>query len=426
MAVQCTPSAAVGAALLLKAKSSACRQASFRTNLTQIVGMVLRDDLPSSHRPSFFTALTAVLGPRGDQTLGQTTAQPRHIDLAHTAPHVETTTSIKLKHGTFYDGAANGNTYGPLPGVQAQTLTDVTQLAAATAWRSRRIDPTGFYWLGARYYEPTSGRFLSADPMGHAASPSLYDYAGGDPVNHTDSDGRLATKIANVVADPYNGAAWNDVFKAIDTLNAFNEQRYDELIQKYGQYLNAENGGFFETRADAQRAMIINTALGQREGWEYQADVIDAKTFFANMGILYFGPQYFVTPAFSNWMVGEPRTDANGTPYISEFCDPWFNMALGPLGVTRSSDGIPTLGYPNSAIRDSAHSHPPPEGEGFSGNDQYFYGDKARGNGLIGNVITPLSNVFSTAGYESPVKKVDIIPQKDLQDIRDFFGKGRL
>jgi RHS repeat-associated protein len=43
----------------------------------------------------------------------------------------------------------------------------------------------------ARYYEPTSGRFLSADPMGQAASPSLYDFAGGDPVNFFDPDGRF-------------------------------------------------------------------------------------------------------------------------------------------------------------------------------------------------------------------------------------------
>lgn len=81
--------------------------------------------------------------------------------------------------------------YGPLPGVAAQTLGDVTQLASATAWRSRRIDPTGFYWLGARYYEPTSGRFLSADPMGHVASRSLYDFANGDPVNYFDPTGRI-------------------------------------------------------------------------------------------------------------------------------------------------------------------------------------------------------------------------------------------
>ncbi len=92
--------------------------------------------------------------------------------------------------GTVTWNTTRVGAYGPLPGVQAQTLTDVSQLAAATAWRSRRIDPTGFYWLGARYYEPASGRFLSADPMGQAASPSLYDYAGGDPVNRSDPDGR--------------------------------------------------------------------------------------------------------------------------------------------------------------------------------------------------------------------------------------------
>jgi len=87
--------------------------------------------------------------------------------------------------------------YGPLPGTQAATLTDITQLAASTAWRGRRIDPTGFYDLGARYYEPTSGRFLSADPFGQAASPSLYDFAGGDPVNSFDPTGRCPDKNSN-------------------------------------------------------------------------------------------------------------------------------------------------------------------------------------------------------------------------------------
>jgi RHS repeat-associated protein len=115
--------------------------------------------------------------------------------------------------------------YGPLPGIQAQTLTDVTQLAAATAWRSRRIDPTGFYWLGARYYEPTSGRFLSADPMGHAASPSLYDYAGGDPVNGMDPDGRCASKLAQFMSDPIgNTGLLNDIYADVNAINAFNAQ----------------------------------------------------------------------------------------------------------------------------------------------------------------------------------------------------------
>jgi hypothetical protein len=51
--------------------------------------------------------------------------------------------------------------------------------------------------LHARYYEPTSGRFLSADPFGQTVSPSLYDYAGGDPVNFFDPDGRAGTISSN-------------------------------------------------------------------------------------------------------------------------------------------------------------------------------------------------------------------------------------
>jgi RHS repeat-associated protein len=80
--------------------------------------------------------------------------------------------------------------YGPLPDSAATPLTDATQLAQSLVWRGHRIDPTGLYYLGARYYEPTSGRFLSPDPKGQAASMSLYDFCNGDPVNGFDPDGR--------------------------------------------------------------------------------------------------------------------------------------------------------------------------------------------------------------------------------------------
>jgi RHS repeat-associated protein len=116
--------------------------------------------------------------------------------------------------------------YGPLPGVQAQTLTDVSQVAASTAWRSRRIDPTGFYWLGARYYEPTSGRFLSADPMGQAASPSLYDFCGGDPVNRFDPDGRCKTDLDNYL---------DQVSQNLDKLDSGGFEPFGTV--HYGQYV---------------------------------------------------------------------------------------------------------------------------------------------------------------------------------------------
>jgi len=82
--------------------------------------------------------------------------------------------------------------YGAVPGYQAPTLLGGTPLANTLVWRSRGIDPRGFYNLGARYYDPLAGHFLSPDPLGHAASMDLYSFCGGDPVNRFDPTGRFA------------------------------------------------------------------------------------------------------------------------------------------------------------------------------------------------------------------------------------------
>jgi RHS repeat-associated protein len=80
--------------------------------------------------------------------------------------------------------------YGPAPDSPVHYLSEGASLTQSTAWRGKRQDITGYYYLGARYYEPSSARFLSTDPMGHGASMSLYDYAGGDPINFVDPTGR--------------------------------------------------------------------------------------------------------------------------------------------------------------------------------------------------------------------------------------------
>ncbi|MET9221546.1 RHS repeat-associated core domain-containing protein [Streptomyces sp. NPDC003300] len=49
------------------------------------------------------------------------------------------------------------------------------------------LDPTGLYKMGARYYDPTLGRFTQTDPSGQETNP--YAAFGGDPVNHTDPNG---------------------------------------------------------------------------------------------------------------------------------------------------------------------------------------------------------------------------------------------
>ena len=49
--------------------------------------------------------------------------------------------------------------------------------------------PTGYVLMGARLYNPSSGRFLSLDPV-LGGSANAYDYCSADPVNCTDLDGQ--------------------------------------------------------------------------------------------------------------------------------------------------------------------------------------------------------------------------------------------
>jgi RHS repeat-associated protein len=71
-----------------------------------------------------------------------------------------------------------------------------------------RVDETGYINLGACLYDSVAGRFISADPLGHAASSDLYSFCGGDPVNHFDADGRLGRgfyqglQLGSVGSDP--------------------------------------------------------------------------------------------------------------------------------------------------------------------------------------------------------------------------------
>ncbi len=94
--------------------------------------------------------------------------------------------------------------YGAVPGYRPAALGNGAKVEDSSAWRGRWPDISGLVWLGARYYDPQEGRFLSADPYGHAGSPSLYDFANGDPVNNFDPDGRLG-KGQYVALNPSTG-----------------------------------------------------------------------------------------------------------------------------------------------------------------------------------------------------------------------------
>jgi RHS repeat-associated protein len=63
-------------------------------------------------------------------------------------------------------------------------------------YRGEQYDPDlGLYYLRARYYNPTTGRFMSRDPEnGNQLDPATlhkYLYAGGDPANRLDPLGKV-------------------------------------------------------------------------------------------------------------------------------------------------------------------------------------------------------------------------------------------
>jgi RHS repeat-associated protein len=119
--------------------------------------------------------------------------------------------------------------YGPVLGYQSSTLTANTPLADTLVWRSRSIDPSGFYNLGARYYDPIAGHFLSPDPLGHAASMDLHSFCDGDPINQFDPTGRFGK------GDFEQGKQ--------ELQTAFTEFAFGKLGCRVGRIRNGSDGG---------------------------------------------------------------------------------------------------------------------------------------------------------------------------------------
>jgi RHS repeat-associated protein len=81
-----------------------------------------------------------------------------------------------------------------------------------------RLDTeTGLYYVKARYYSPTWGRFLQTDPIGLAGGRNLYAYVGNDPINRSDPKGTCGVFILNCIGAAIGGvsaesaAHWQDI-----------------------------------------------------------------------------------------------------------------------------------------------------------------------------------------------------------------------
>lgn len=86
---------------------------------------------------------------------------------------------------------ADSYTYNPVGTVLGSTGSVSNPLQ----FQGQYLDPeTGFYYLRARYYDPTTGQFLSRDPK-DVRTRSAYGYALGDPINGSDPSGQFSVNL---------------------------------------------------------------------------------------------------------------------------------------------------------------------------------------------------------------------------------------
>ena len=211
--------------------------------------------------------------------------------------------------------------YGPLPSFQSPALSDNVSLVQSLGWRGKRVDETGLISLGARAYDPVAGRFLSADPLGQAASMDLYSFADGDPLNNFDASGRAV--IQNWQETQQNmivrGGFWNNVGAygisfGITALNAFSIGSFsknDALVDRNlsgeisdaqlygGMAINtgvavtsvaagAGTGALVSRGLGASSSLLTQVAVGSSSGFAASTtDVAGTRLGYAAAGIQY-------------------------------------------------------------------------------------------------------------------------------------------
>jgi RHS repeat-associated protein len=142
----------------------------------------------------------------------------------------------------FYDPSTGTNTwtaarttgYGSAPGYRPLPLTSSGNVAQSAAWRGRYSDITGYVLLGARYYNPESGSFLSADPVWNGRDPSYFSFCGGDPINVFDPDGRTGSTFesnpSNLEWRSADPTAPVSPFRARDVVGGFVDEMHGNAI----------------------------------------------------------------------------------------------------------------------------------------------------------------------------------------------------
>jgi RHS repeat-associated protein len=89
----------------------------------------------------------------------------------------------------------NRYSYAPYGVLQDSSIS----VANSLRFGARELDAeTGLYYLRARYYDPSLGRFISEDPAGLDGGINLYQFSRSNPINRRDPSGKSSADLAKL------------------------------------------------------------------------------------------------------------------------------------------------------------------------------------------------------------------------------------
>jgi uncharacterized protein RhaS with RHS repeats len=106
-----------------------------------------------------------------------------------------------------------------------------------------------------RFYDPETGRYISADPIGLAGGINLYAYANQNPINYVDPEG-------------LNAALWKAIYDVTGT--AYNDLYKHCYVSCKG---NKMDGAEYNTENLRTQTELTNIQLGLVEVWQTFSDM---------------------------------------------------------------------------------------------------------------------------------------------------------
>jgi RHS repeat-associated protein len=129
---------------------------------------------------------------------------------------------------------------------------------------------TGLFYNMARDYDPGTGRYIQAEPLGIAADINLYRYARTNPLKYIDPDGNQAIPMPTPTPAPGVPSPWNPKPRSAD--NPLDQPakpgwRWPSLPDWFSRPLMSESTEQARARCEAQCDKDYDFDQKQCEAW---------------------------------------------------------------------------------------------------------------------------------------------------------------